>query len=306
MDKLSHKRHAQAGYRHAPFIRGFTLIELLVVIAIIAILAAMLLPALAKAKAKAQRINCTSNKKQVTTGCKMYEGDNQDFLVPNAPVQASQSQAVGVGWCPGEESWQAVPDNIDPDPYKTICLGPYVNNPKVYKCPSDTIPSDNGDRIRSISMNPALFGDLLHMGPYGSSAFGTMCTMLHTNNWQLFLRVSDLNCMGGPANCWCFMDESMYSLNDGYLQCELNQPDYPDCPAKYHDGGNCPSFADGHVEFKKWMYHTTDPHSGILNIPYGYNVVNGGAHWGSSGLDVDWKWLRNHTSCPQPGYNPPP
>jgi prepilin-type N-terminal cleavage/methylation domain-containing protein len=275
--------------------RAFTLIELLVVIAIIAILAAMLLPALSKAKCKAQRTNCMSNKHQITVACAMYNNDWDEFFVPNAPIVTSGG-GTSVGWCPGGVDWHNQIYNIEPSVYNTNCLGPYVANCKVYKCPGDNIPSDNGPRIRSIAMNPALIGDLAGMGAYGQAAVRDMTSMI--GGWKLFRKVNEVTCLG-VANTWVFCDESMFTLNDGYLQCSLGTPGYPDVPGKYDCGGNCFSFVDGHAEYKKWKYITNDPKSGLLNAPYAYNVrgPGGGISQNSSGLDPDWKWLREHTSC---------
>jgi prepilin-type N-terminal cleavage/methylation domain-containing protein len=286
MKNISQTRTGIPRHSGARDVHGFTLIELLVVIAIIAILAAMLLPALAKAKCKASRANCLSNKHQIQLATIMYGSDFNDYLPPNSPL----GPLAQYGWCGGQgESYSSVPENIVPDFYTTNCFGPYVKNIKVYKCPNDKILSANGDRIRSISMNSQVLGAIADI-PQAQALKD------YNMGWAVYKKFSDLT-RPSPVNMFIFCDESMGTMNDGFLQMGLNTIDFPDAPANYDCGGNCFSFADGHGEYRSWKYSANTPRTGLKNIPngsaYGYPYAN---HWQGGGSDVDFLWVGRHAS----------
>src|SRR6516162_3214472 len=172
--------------------KGFTLIELLVVIAIIAILAAMLLPALSKAKLKAQGISCLNNLKELQLAITMYASDNQETFPENPGAGTSLN-----AWVAGVMTWD---NSIQPNPQNTNTtlltageIGPYVaKNTGVFKCPADTIPGAVGPRVRSVSMN-GFVGDVNNIANYINGQA--------THDWRRFLKTGDVTTLGA-VNTW--------------------------------------------------------------------------------------------------------
>jgi prepilin-type N-terminal cleavage/methylation domain-containing protein len=266
---------------HRRKVRGFTLIELLVVIAIIAILAAMLLPALSRAKMKAQAVHCISNLKQLQLGWQLYAGDFRDIMLPNAPLGTTTDKT----WCYGQaEGWGANFDaNTNVDLYRASILAPFMGNQLgVYKCPSDNIPSANGSRIRSYSMQS-------QMGNIFDSVY--QITRAYNSGYVAFRKVTELTQPLAPTSAAVFLEENMCSMNDGYLQVNNGMPVFPDVPGSYHIWATGISFADGHAELHKWL-------TPVLKIPvkFGYNA----ASIGTGINNPDWVWFSQHTSFKDP------
>jgi prepilin-type N-terminal cleavage/methylation domain-containing protein len=245
---------------------GFTLIELLVVIAIIAILAAMLLPALAKSKQKAQGIGCMNNSKQLTVAWRMYTEDNADTLLfsyGSLPTDQPYvwSGPAGPPW--DESTTPTVQGNWDyANTVEKSPMWPYCGKARgIWHCPADVSFGLNAlvqrvPRPRSMSMSNWVGGNgddpnppNNYRGFWGLSA-----------NYQVFRKLSNM-LQPGPAKTFVLLDENPTSINDGYFVVQMDgytgapnaSEEVVDYPASYHNHACGFSFGDGHSEIHKWL-----------------------------------------------------
>ena len=221
---------------HGSAVLAFTLIEILVVFAVIAILAALLLPALSLAKGRAWQTGCLNHLRQLAFACQMYSGDNNGLLVGNIPnpVDAQNGPAA---WVYGELNVPAQATNLSNIQHGR--LFPYVGQPAVYRCPADATQTNGVLRVRSYSMNSWM----------GSR---TMETMYAEKGYRTFVRESEIAAAHAPAGLWVIADEHEATLDDGWFIVRMNDNrPFESRPATRHQQGYGLNFADSHAAIIK-------------------------------------------------------
>jgi prepilin-type processing-associated H-X9-DG protein len=268
---------------------GFTLTDLLVVIVTVAILSVLLLPALAGTKPNSQAFQCLENLRQLTLGWQMYASDNNGKLASNGSLQShppldiptSPGYAPGgnwAQWCPG---WANFFDAFADQFIKVGLIYPYVNKLEVYRCPADLRTFRNSGiyypQARGYSMNCC-------MAPISPPVIPNAIDGRYNSPTVVLVFYKDTDfTMPGPSMTYVLIDENEYTINDTLFEVGPTMVNHwQDAPAARHAGAGSISFADGHLEMKRW----TDK-----------NVLHATANsFASDPNSADWAWLSQRTT----------
>lgn len=265
---------------------GFTLIELLVVIAIIAILAAMLLPALSRARLKGQGVHCMNNLHQLGVGWQMYAHDNNDTALgafPDAPRHPS--------WVDG--AFDKAPDGVDQNTLKQSTAWPYVRSVPAFRCAADSSrlrwQGQLQPRVISYSVNCFLGTASGWAGTSGG------------NRYRSVIKLSDMSGRG-PTEIYTLLDEHENSINDCHFDPFADLTHYSknpwlDAPSGRHGNAAGFAFGDGHCEIHKWrtagLAKTVGGSDGGTARPYPDLPFIGPSE------SADYQWITNHVAPPK-------
>ena len=226
------------------------MIELLVAIAIIAILAALLLPALEKAKANSRTAYCVNNMRQLTLCWTLYADDNNGRIVPNWIVLPDYSSAPE-SWVSGNEQILAQATNVTY--VQNSRLYPYHKSPAIYQCPSLTGMAPVGVPARSLVRSVSMNGRMGEAVPGDTSVGGTVedTSWVFGSNYPPIRRASEII---NPAGALVFIDESLNTVDDCFFAIQLGSDvtQWQNSPTARHSNGAVLSFADGHAECWSW------------------------------------------------------
>jgi prepilin-type N-terminal cleavage/methylation domain-containing protein/prepilin-type processing-associated H-X9-DG protein len=276
-------RHSTVPVRQT---NAFTLIELLVVIAIIVILAALLLPVLSRAKARAYAVDCVSNMRQLQIAWHNYTGDNNDFIPGNdyhAESEPGDPLYGSNNWLTGWMDVSSVnhTDNTNPVLFidaKWSQIGPYAKNPGVYRCKSSKVVTSEGGIQYPLSRTVSMNGWL-----------GYINTVWNGEPYTCFRKTTDFLRLA-PVDALVFLDERDDSVDEGYFGISMQQNWIVNVPSNFHTGSGTVSFGDGHVELHKWRTRE-------FQIPQQSGLNPSISKFFTVAADnTDMLWLRGHAT----------